>query len=493
MTRSDTAAQQRETQEKRLQRFITYSLAGSLALHTVVMGLRVDRPQDLPRPEPEELSVLVMEPPEETPPPEDILPEPQPTQPAPAQPTVSSAAPATELIEPSPLPSPLPQAPQPVATPQPQIQEPVTQEVPVAEPDEVATEPAPAPIASPSATPTGESASTADDDRPPGLPRSFVPSASGDAVATGPGPNSGISSPGNGASETNRSDAGGDRPASTTRSREITCRGCNFDYPDRANGAEGTARVIVETDADGRVVGVTLARSSGNAELDRAALQQARQRVRLNNARAGESYPLDIEFVRPGSSSASRNRPQNDRRSITVTETVPAEPAPTPAAATNPAPSPSQSPASSAESPSPQTAPLPAAVPSPAPDTSPEGTPEPVPSRAPASVGTPTPSRSEPTPSPDRSPAAQPSPSPRNTPRATPASRPAATPASRPRIERDAPIVDVPPERPRPPRPSATPSSTQRQFRPLPRRTPRPAAEPPAPAVNPPPPAEADE
>jgi hypothetical protein len=68
---------------------------------------------------------------------------------------------------------------------------------------------------------------------------------------------------------------------------------------------------------------VTLSRSSGNPELDRAALEQARERVRLEGAGSGESFPIDIDFVQPGSRAADRARERGDRRSITITEPDP--------------------------------------------------------------------------------------------------------------------------------------------------------------------------
>ncbi|NJR64574.1 MAG: TonB family protein [Leptolyngbyaceae cyanobacterium CRU_2_3] len=132
-----------------------------------------------------------------------------------------------------------------------------------------------------------------------------VPGAgSGSSTAVGPG------RPGLGAGGSNGNDNGGgesDRPTRNSGSRQVSCRGCDFDYPESANGVEGTATVRVETDDRGRVVSVTLSGSSGNAELDRAALEQARERVRLRGARAGESYPIQVDFVQPGSDADRRS------------------------------------------------------------------------------------------------------------------------------------------------------------------------------------------
>jgi TonB family protein len=144
---------------------------------------------------------------------------------------------------------------------------------------------------------------------------------------------------------TGESTSDGERSNRGSQSREIRCRGCDFDYPESADGAEGTAQVIVETDEQGQVISVTLSGSSGNPELDRAALEQARERVRLEGAKAGESYPIEVDFVQPGSEAAERVEERGSRNSITVSEPEP-EPAPaaespgTPETAANESPSP---------------------------------------------------------------------------------------------------------------------------------------------------------
>ena len=43
-------------------------------------------------------------------------------------------------------------------------------------------------------------------------------------------------------------------------------------YPNKAKGADGEARVSFTVGADGRVLKIALAKSTGNAELDSAAL-----------------------------------------------------------------------------------------------------------------------------------------------------------------------------------------------------------------------------
>ncbi|BAU40267.1 TonB family protein [Leptolyngbya sp. O-77] len=472
MTFSHTVAQQRAKQEKYVRRFVGYSLVGSFLLHGIAMGMRVSRFENPPAAE--DLVVVVEPPTEPIPVPSPIQSETvQPEQVEREQPLASRSVDApgasrdAELVEPPTVPQRSPDAP------------PSPSELPSASPQ------------TPAAEPTG-TADAEDENPAPGPLRSFFPTSSGSpegagTVAAAPG----TTGAGDRPVANPESDSGeGSRSRGGSQSREITCRGCDFDYPDQANGAEGTARVVVETDASGRVVSVMLSRSSGNAELDQAALRQARERVRLNNARAGESYPLDIEFVQPGSRSASQARQRGDRRSITVTDPAPAADTPSaPATATQQPPTPTPSPSSqpSTAAPAAATSPSPAALPNASP-TEPSSSPasvqaEPTPASSPAPTPASVPSRPA-SPAPARSPSATPAARPSATPRPAPAARPSA-PAERPRpaIERNnAPIVDVRPEAPARPR-----------FRPLPRRTPRPTPAAPVAPTTPPPAADSPE
>ena len=65
MTFSTTVAQQREQQEKKLKRFITYSLAGSFALHGIGLCLKINNLWKPDQTEQEEIAIVVTEPSEE--------------------------------------------------------------------------------------------------------------------------------------------------------------------------------------------------------------------------------------------------------------------------------------------------------------------------------------------------------------------------------------------------------------------------------------------
>ncbi|NJO74439.1 MAG: hypothetical protein HC833_12175 [Leptolyngbyaceae cyanobacterium RM1_406_9] len=66
-----------------------------------------------------------------------------------------------------------------------------------------------------------------------------------------------------------------------------------------------------------------LSSSSGNTELDRAALRQSREQVRLRGTRPGDTVRLEFEFVQPGSEAAEQARIRGNRRSITVSDPEP--------------------------------------------------------------------------------------------------------------------------------------------------------------------------
>lgn len=414
MTFSNTVAQQREQQEKTLKRFIAYSIAGSFVLHGIGLCLKVNNLWNPEQAEPEEIAIVVTEPSEderaEVIPSEDF---PEPTESGATSDSEAGISAAT-IVEAPPVPpaseSPVEaepiaeEEPEPEPTPVPiaeDAEESVTEEPveeaaedPLAKPNEETAEATPRDLSNlleelrrareqanetatdrdnadratnrqpePSSSPgTSDAGNGGEGDRNPTTavgPRGREDSGEGSRTGTGAGSNGERAA--TGASETtpteNRSEQG-------SRSREISCRGCDFDYPESADGAEGTAQVVVETDERGRVLSVTLSESSGNAELDQAALEQARERVRLQGARAGESYPIEIDFVQPNSEAAERVQERGDRRSITVSE-----PEPAPAAAETPAP---ETPTTAGNQSPPEPAPIvePSASPEPEPSSS---------------------------------------------------------------------------------------------------------------------------
>ncbi|MEH1819779.1 MAG: TonB family protein [Nostoc sp.] len=81
------------------------------------------------------------------------------------------------------------------------------------------------------------------------------------------------------------------------------CRECNAKYPEaaRRRGVEGRVEVAVDTDAQGNVTNVRIARSSGNRDLDEETARQARE-WKLKPAEGGrQGVSIATEFAIQGS------------------------------------------------------------------------------------------------------------------------------------------------------------------------------------------------
>ncbi|MHC0061993.1 energy transducer TonB [Nostoc sp. UIC 10890] len=81
------------------------------------------------------------------------------------------------------------------------------------------------------------------------------------------------------------------------------CRECNAKYPEaaRRRGVEGRVEVAVDTDAQGNVTNVRIARSSGNRDLDEETARQARN-WKLKPAEGGrQGVSIATEFAIKGS------------------------------------------------------------------------------------------------------------------------------------------------------------------------------------------------
>ncbi|MFW9263063.1 TonB family protein [Nostoc sp. CALU 546] len=92
------------------------------------------------------------------------------------------------------------------------------------------------------------------------------------------------------------------------------CRECNAKYPEaaRRRGVEGRVEVAVDTDAQGNVTNVRIARSSGNRDLDEETARQARN-WKLKPAEGGrQGVSIATEFAIKGS---RRSRQVQERQS----------------------------------------------------------------------------------------------------------------------------------------------------------------------------------
>ncbi|MBE8989189.1 energy transducer TonB [Nostoc sp. LEGE 12450] len=91
------------------------------------------------------------------------------------------------------------------------------------------------------------------------------------------------------------------------------CRECNAKYPEaaRRRGVEGRVEVAVDTDAQGNVTNVRVARSSGNRDLDEETVRQARD-WKLKPAEGGrQGVSIATEFAIQGS---RRSRQVQERK-----------------------------------------------------------------------------------------------------------------------------------------------------------------------------------
>ncbi|MBW4673422.1 MAG: energy transducer TonB [Desmonostoc geniculatum HA4340-LM1] len=94
------------------------------------------------------------------------------------------------------------------------------------------------------------------------------------------------------------------------------CRECNAKYPEaaRRRGVEGRVEVAVDTDAQGNVTNVRIARSSGNRDLDEETLRQARD-WKLKPASGGrQGVSIATEFAIKGSQRHRQVQERNRQR-----------------------------------------------------------------------------------------------------------------------------------------------------------------------------------
>lgn len=108
--------------------------------------------------------------------------------------------------------------------------------------------------------------------------------------------------------------------ASTGSGGQLACRNCNKPrYPDRARrrGVEGAAKIKVDVDDKGNVTNVQVAQSTGDAELDQAAVRAARRWKfdTPNGARQGVTARVD--FALEGSERSRQIRERQRQRAAT--------------------------------------------------------------------------------------------------------------------------------------------------------------------------------
>ncbi|MBF2050438.1 MAG: TonB family protein [Leptolyngbya sp. IPPAS B-1204] len=278
--RPEETDRQRAKETTGLRRFVGTSLLASLFLHVLVLSLQADRRWSLKPKTPTEVTIVPPEP--RVSPSPQVLPSPEPIN----QPEPLPSAPP-ELSAPTESEQPIPPLPQATTTPEGR--------------PEVAVNESPL-VGSGLAEGTGgfsEGISLNRSDSP-------IRGSGGGARRGVPGGDPGIApTPVNPPPATAPSPAPSPLAPPETNSRWAVCRRCpSPDYPRTAlqSGREGRVLVTVDLDRRGRVTGVRLADSSGDAELDRAVLNTVRKQWRFEAIPGGaENLPVEVYMTVNGS------------------------------------------------------------------------------------------------------------------------------------------------------------------------------------------------
>ncbi|MBC1219527.1 energy transducer TonB [Nostoc sp. UCD121] len=339
MSFSGITVEQRSKEVEALKSFLTYSLIGSLALHIGVLSSGISNYLTrVPKEEDEAIELAIVDSPAVEPEkplekiPEEPKKEPQIVQKQSIE-TPQVQKPVQELIEKSTI-QPVQQQPQQtIQNPQPVQQQPqqTTQN-----PQPVNREIAPKPEI-PVATVAPQSGGGSGVGLGSGSGIAVgTSSGSGAGGGTGTGSGGGIGSgvgsgigsgtgSGTGSSTGNQTE---NRPPVATApvaptppkinssgngNGRAACRECNAKYPEaaRRRGVEGRVEVAVDTDAQGNVTNVRVARSSGNRDLDEETVRQARD-WKLKPAEGGrQGVSIATEFAIQGS---RRSRQVQERK-----------------------------------------------------------------------------------------------------------------------------------------------------------------------------------
>ncbi|MEH1928047.1 energy transducer TonB [Nostoc sp.] len=339
MSFSGTTVEQRSKEVEALKSFLTYSLIGSLALHIGVLSSGIGNYfTRVPTPEEEPIELAIVDSPTAEPEkplekiPEEPKKEPEIVQKQPRE-TLPVQKPVQELIE-RPKIQPVQEQPKQTTQIQPVQEQPKqTTQNPQPTNREIAPK---AEVPVKTVAPVSGGGGGGGGGGSSVLTGNSGSSGSGVALSTGSGSGSGSgigsgigsgrgSGIGSGIGSGRGSGIGsgigsgvGNRPTVATAPTVPTppkinssgnvngraaCRECNAKYPDaaRRRGVEGRVEVAVDTDSQGNVTNVRIARSSGNRELDEETARQARE-WKLKPAEGGrQGVSIATEFAIKGS------------------------------------------------------------------------------------------------------------------------------------------------------------------------------------------------
>ena len=303
MSLSSICAEQHDKEADALNKFVAFSLVGSVGLHLAILALSQLFPASpVQTKDSAVIELIVTAPPE----PEVIEETPEsPELPAPADAppeAVTATAVVTEVAEPTRVES--------------QFR---------VEADTLQTRDS-----------NESSVDVSDALRSVGQPRPGSQGSGGDALGRGAG----------------RPSGGGSRQAANSGRRGPRTVGCAYcpkpNYPESAlaDGVEGSPNVSIDTDANGNVIGVSLIRSSGNGALDQAVLQAVRGWRLETGGIAVSNVPIEVEMNIRGSRRHRESQRRGERREMQIQDSAaggasgPAEAPPPAAAETRQSPAP---------------------------------------------------------------------------------------------------------------------------------------------------------
>ncbi|MEL6401372.1 MAG: TonB family protein [Cyanobacteria bacterium J06626_4] len=338
MSLSDFCDEQHEQEQKGLRKLLLLGLAGSVGTHVMLFGMITWLGQRTAQAEPSPIELLVMEPQQEVIPEETTEVAPaevgqQTNNPAPAAPASVAAAPPppapAELVEPEPIPDePATEVESDLTVPEEPEEteeEPEEEEESAESPEEPEEELEVATLPEIDTTQferlrqslqdyfDGEALESPNNEGSTGTDPN-APAADSDGDAETITRNSGLDGRPGGTNES------GDGTGQGQGSRTVACQNCVLpEYPQSAidDGVEATPGVQVDINPDGSVRSVTLTQSSGNAAIDQAAIEAARNST-FDPVSGGASVPIVYDMVLEGSDRSREASQRGDRRSVEV-------------------------------------------------------------------------------------------------------------------------------------------------------------------------------
>ncbi|MEO1340020.1 MAG: TonB family protein [Cyanobacteria bacterium J06635_13] len=279
MTNSQFCLQQRQQEQRRLNKLLIAGFVSSAAVHGI-LAYALPKWSFEPQKKAEEpIEMILVDKPKPKPKTKVESKPVQPPEPVQAQTPPPPVEPPEPVRAQTPPPKPVPETP-PAPTPAPK---------------KVVTDPTPAPsppIVSVPIENTGQSSLTS----------SFTTSSSSVATSSHSGASSIQGKPGASGSAVAINSAPPRPEASDGREEGISCiNNCEPEYPDSLEGEEGNAGIKLTIDGNGNVVGAELVEPHSNSGVNRQALLAARQMQFSSPGNSSAAVRVNIDFTVEGS------------------------------------------------------------------------------------------------------------------------------------------------------------------------------------------------